>query len=106
MLRRLSAVFALAATLSVAGLFAPEISAFAQGCLSSRDARSAVQTGQAVPLSKALKQIKAATGGEILPTPQLCNSGGQLVYIVKVLKPDGQVMTLTVDAASGSVLGY
>src|SRR5262245_41276346 len=106
MLRRLSAIFTLAATLSVAGVFALEVGALAQGCLSSRDARSAVQSGQAVPLSKALKQIKSATGGEILPTPRLCNASGQLVYIVKVLKPDGEVMTLTVDAASGSVMGY
>jgi uncharacterized membrane protein YkoI len=53
-----------------------------------------------------VKRIQNATGGEILPTPQLCNSGGRLVYLVKVLRPDGSVETLTVDAASGSIAGY
>jgi uncharacterized membrane protein YkoI len=106
MFRRLPAVLILALTLAATSLPGSADMALAQGCLSSREARSAVQSGQAAPLSKMLKQIKAATGGEILPTPQLCNSGGQLVYIVKVLKPDGQVEKLTVNAASGSILGY
>jgi hypothetical protein len=105
MFRRLLPVAVLGLMLSGAGVFAsPE--ALAQGCLSSREARSAVQSGQAVSLSTMVKQIKAATGGEILPTPQLCNAGGRLVYMVKVLRPDGQVETLTVDAASGSISGY
>ena len=52
------------------------------------------------------KQIRKAAGGEILPPPQLCNVGGQLVYLVNVLDRDGQVTRLTVDAASGAILGY
>jgi uncharacterized membrane protein YkoI len=87
-----------------AGL-APE-TALAQGCLSSKEARSAVEKGHAVSLSKMVKRIQKATGGEILPTPQLCDNGGQLVYLVKVLRPDGSVETLTVDAASGNIAGY
>lgn len=80
--------------------------ALAQGCLSAKEARSAVENGQAVSLSKMVKRIQKATGGEILPTPQLCNNGGRLIYLVKVLRPDGSVETLTVDAASGSIAGY
>ncbi len=80
--------------------------ALAQGCLSAKQTRSAVQSGQAVSLSKMVKNIQRATGGEILPTPQLCDQGGRLVYMVKVLRPDGSVETLTVDAASGSISGY
>jgi uncharacterized membrane protein YkoI len=78
---------------------------FAQGCLSSRDARAAAQAGQVLPLSRMLKQIRSAAGGEILPPPQLCDSGGRLVYFVNVLTSGGQVTRLTVDAASGRILG-
>ena len=77
-----------------------------EGCLSSKEARSAVQNGHAVSLSKMVKRIQKATGGEILPTPQLCKMAEHLVYLVKVLRPDGQVETLTVDAASGNISGY
>ncbi len=105
MFRKLA--FAVLVALPIAGGvgLAPD-AALAAGCLSSKEARSAVQNGQAVSLSKMVKQIQRATGGEILPTPQLCNSGGRLVYMVKVLRPDGSVETLTVDAASGSIAGY
>jgi uncharacterized membrane protein YkoI len=93
-----------AAGLLAAGLAVPETAA--AECLSQKEARSAVQSGQAVSLSRMVKGIQQATGGEILPTPQLCDAGGRLVYRVKVLRPDGQVETLTVDAASGSISGY
>ncbi len=105
MFRTLALATLLALPLAGADLLVPD-RASAQGCLSSKEARSAVQNGQAVSLSKMVKRIQQATGGEILPTPQLCNSGGQLVYIVKVLRPDGQVETLTVDAGSGAISGY
>ena len=53
-----------------------------------------------------IKRIRSTTGGEIVPPPKLCKQGGQLVYVVNVLSPDGQVTKVTVDAASGSILGY
>jgi len=100
-------ILALAALLTLpivaAGAAVP---AHAQGCLSQREARSAVQDGQAQSLSRMVKNIQKATGGEILPTPQLCDAGGRLVYHVKVLRPDGQVESITVDAASGNISGY
>lgn len=80
--------------------------AHAAGCLSAADARAAVQSGQAVALSRMLKTIRATVGGEILPPPQLCNAGGRLVYYVNVLTKNGKVARVTVDAASGSILGY
>jgi hypothetical protein len=76
--------------------------ALAQGCLSADQAREAAQAGQVMPLSEILGQIQ----GEILPSPQLCNRGGRYVYVVNVLKPDGEVSRLTVDAASGNIIGY
>ncbi len=105
MFRKLALAVLIALPIAGGAGLAPE-TALAAGCLSSKEARSAVQNGQAVSLSKMVKRIQKATGGEILPTPQLCNNGGRLVYIVKVLRPDGSVETLTVDAASGNIAGY
>ena len=78
----------------------------AQACLSGGQARAAVQSGRAIPLSQLISRIRAAAGGQVLPQPQLCASGGRLVYLINVLTGNGQIRSLTVDAASGSILGY
>jgi hypothetical protein len=79
---------------------------YGEGCLSAGDARAAVQSGQIVALSQILGAIRAAAGGEVLPSPQLCNMGGRLVYLVNVLSRGGAVKRLTVDAQSGAILGH
>ena len=72
----------------------------------SKETRSAVQNGQAVSLSKKVKRIQQATGGESPAHAPALQFGRQPFYIVKVLRPDGQVETLTVDASSGAISGY
>ncbi len=99
--RLLAAGFALSLAFAMPGTEA----AHAQGCLSAGEARSAVQSGQAVSLSKLLKKIQKATGGEIVPPPQLCRQGSSLFYLVNVLAPNGKVKQVAVDAASGSIVG-
>jgi uncharacterized membrane protein YkoI len=96
--------------LAGAALLASEASAFetaalADGCLSAAQTRAAVQNGQVAPLGQILAGVRAAAPGKIVSTPQLCQFGGQYVYQVTVLKGNGQVTRLTVDAASGSILG-
>lgn len=78
----------------------------AQACLSPQQAYAAVQSGQAAPLSTLIARIRSAVGGQILPQPQLCQSGSGLVYRVNVLTGGGQVIAVTVDAASGNILSY
>jgi uncharacterized membrane protein YkoI len=105
MFRRILIFLALGALLSV-NPFGIGANAYADGCLSPSEARSAAQSGQIVPLSRIIGQIRAAANGEILPPPQLCNIGGRYVYLVNVLTRGGQVTRLTVDASSGNILGY
>ena len=99
--RTLIAGLVLCLACAIAG---PE-AAYAKGCLSAGEARSAVQSGQAVSLSKLLRKIQKATGGEIVPPPKLCKQGGSLFYKVNVLAPNGKVKQVTVDAASGNLVG-
>ena len=72
----------------------------AQACLSGQQARAAVQSGEAISMRK----LSAAVGGQVLH-PQLCRSGGRLVYRITILKGN-EPIKLTVDAASGSILGF
>lgn len=104
MFRTIFIFLALAALLLVSP-FGLASSALADGCLSPGEARAVAQSGEIMPLSRVIGQIRAAANGEILPPPQLCNIGGRLVYLVNVLTRDGQVTRLTVDASSGSILG-
>ena len=76
------------------------VPAAANGCLSQGEARQAVQSGQAVSLSR----LRGNIPGEVL-SAQLCRAGGGLVYVVSVLGEGGQVRRLTVDAVSGAVSG-
>jgi hypothetical protein len=106
MMRKISLAVMLGAAVMLAGPSGLGVtSAAAQGCLSAGDARAAVQSGDVVPLSRVLGKIRAAGGGEVLPTPQLCNVGGRLVYMVNVLTSSGAIKRLTVDARSGNISG-
>jgi len=78
----------------------------AQACLTRQQIRAAVQSGQAIPLSELIATIQATVAGQVLPQPQLCRSGSGLVYLVNILTGNGQVQQLTIDAGSGTILGY
>lgn len=61
------------------------------------------QTGDIGPAA-AVAAARRATGGTVLGV-QGGQSGGRVIYRVKVLLPGGRVRTLSVDGASGQVLG-
>jgi hypothetical protein len=87
-----------ARTLALAlALVVPAGAASAQ-CLSQQQARSAVQSGEALPLGS----VAGAVGGEIVRA-ELCREGGRLVYMLSVLS-GGRVANRVVDARSGQVL--
>ena len=71
------------------------------GCYSDQQIRSAVQQGQAVPLSNLIGQIQARFGGQIVSS-RLCSNGGRLAYFVTLLV-GGQVREIRVDAISGAI---
>src|SRR5258708_16550297 len=103
MFRTILVYLALAALFLVSP-FGLASSAFADGCLSPGEARAVAQSGEIVPLSRVIGQIRAAPNGKILPPPQLCNIGGRYAYLVNVLTRAGPVTPLTVDASSGNIL--
>lgn len=74
--------------------------AAAAECLSGAERRQAVQTGQAMRPG----QIRRAVQGELIDL-KLCWRGGRLTYVATVLGAGGAVRRLTIDAASGAVVG-
>jgi uncharacterized membrane protein YkoI len=71
------------------------------GCFSDAQIRTAVQQGQAVPLSNLIGAIQSRFGGQVVSS-RLCNNGGRLAYFVTLLV-GGQVREIRVDAISGAV---
>lgn len=70
--------------------------AYAQSCLSNAQANKAVRSGAA----KSLAQVKggATRGGGKIVSAKLCRQGGGFVYVISVLKSNGQVSNVTVRA--------
>ena len=77
--------------------------ASAQGgaCFSDAQVRTAIQQGQAQPLSSLIAAIQSRFGGQVVSS-RLCPNGGRLAYFVTLLI-GGQVREVRVDAVSGAV---
>jgi uncharacterized membrane protein YkoI len=67
-------------------------------------ARSAVQAGEALPLGQILKRVRRSHSGRLLDADLRQGRGGW-VYELRILKPNGRVLTLIVNARNGQVLG-
>ena len=72
----------------------------APGCFSPGEVRSLAQSGQVVPLSSVLGQIRQS--GQIVSPPTLCDTGGRLIYFLDVLV-GGRVIRLQVDGRTGRI---
>jgi hypothetical protein len=64
------------------------------------EALRAVQSGQAVPLSRIVGVLERTNGGEVLDA-KLVKAGSVLLYRLKLLLPDGSVTTEFYHAPTG-----
>src|SRR5437762_1697946 len=96
-------VFVLAVALSA---LAPVVADAAdrQGCLTQHQRRAAVASRKAVPLTRAIRIVRARLAGEVLKV-RLCSREKGLVYVLTVLARDGKVTRATLDAADGRFVG-
>ena len=83
---------ALVLALLLGGLVAPASAA----CLSDRETRQAVRSGQAARLNVALRQ--AGIRPRDVVGAQLCEGGGGYVYRVKLLTNDGSSSVISIPA--------
>lgn len=88
-----AAAIALALALALAGTGTSQ----AQACLDRRQIQEAVTSGQIRSLDAVLASAGVDPNAEILNV-QVCDQGGQLVYVIGVLTPGGQAESLVVNA--------
>ena len=67
------------------------------------NARDAVKSGAALPLSSIIQGVQASCPGRFLGA-RLIRRGDQLAYRLNILRPSGQRVTMFVDAANGNVV--
>ena len=67
-----------------------------------RRARDAVTAGEVLPLSAVLGIVRSQFSGRVMDV-DLKQRGQSMVYQVKLLTPDGQLMRISVDARSGQI---
>lgn len=78
------------------------VAADASSCLSARDTRAAVEQGRATPLAVVKRNVERSTGGDMLRARLCVVERDRLVYVLTVLRRDGQVVTLQVESRGGS----
>jgi hypothetical protein len=88
-----AAALALALALALSGTAASQ----AQACLDRREIQEAVTSGQIKSLDAVLSSAGVDPSAEILNV-QVCDEGGQLVYVIGVLTADGRAQNLVLSA--------
>jgi uncharacterized membrane protein YkoI len=72
-------------------------------CLTPEQRRAAVATHRAIPLARAVHEVKSRVPGVEVVRAHLCHRGEDLVYVLTVLARDGKVIRASVNAASGAI---
>jgi uncharacterized membrane protein YkoI len=95
-------VMTLVMTLVVSGLL-PALPASAHGDDDHERARAALRAGEVLPLATLLERLQRSHPGRVLEV-ELERDDGRWVYEVKLLRADGQLLKLALDARNGDVL--
>ena len=82
----------------------PVVSVDPSTCLSPDQRRAAVATHRAIPLARAVRDVRHRIAGAEVVGARLCYRGSELVYVLTVLAHDGKVTRASVNAASGVLI--
>jgi uncharacterized membrane protein YkoI len=94
-------------TLVLLAAAGPAAAADPPACLSQEQRRAAVASHRAIPLARAVRDVRHRTAGAEVVGARLCYRGSELVYVLTVLARDGKVVRASVNAASGVLIdGY
>ncbi len=99
---RTAALVALCASIALTTLTGPAPAALA---LDQDRARSAVESGQALPLGAVLRSIRQQYDGRLLDADLRRGSDGRWVYVLRILRRDGRVVGIIADGRTGNILG-
>jgi uncharacterized membrane protein YkoI len=82
----------------------PAAAAESGACLTPEQRRAAVATHRAIPLARAVHEVRSRAVGAEIVRAHLCYRGEDLVYVLTVLARDGKVIHASVNAASGAIV--
>jgi uncharacterized membrane protein YkoI len=82
----------------------PAVAADPPACLSQDQRRAVVASHRAIPLARAVRDIRRRAAGAEVVGARLCYRGSDLVYMLTVLARDGKVTHASVNAASGVIM--
>ncbi len=99
---KLVAKLVVSGLLGLAGLL-PALPAGAHGDDDHERARAALRAGEVLPLATLLERLQRSHPGRVLEV-ELERDDGRWVYEVKLLRADGQLLKLALDARNGDVL--
>lgn len=94
---RPAASIALATALAIALAAASTGPASAQACLDNRQIQAAVSSGEIASLDQVLA-MAGIDGSYSILSVQVCERGGQLVYVIGVLSPSGEARNVELSA--------
>jgi uncharacterized membrane protein YkoI len=99
-MRAMPASFVLAA---LAAACAPSTAQAA--CFSPDETREMVQRHGLIALNDVVRSARSGNSADLI-SARLCDTAGNLVYMIAMLGRDGKVMRLTVDARTGDVINH
>ena len=72
-------------------------------CFSSEDTREQVAKHGLIPLHDVVRSARGAGQADLI-SARLCETSGNMVYMIAMLGRDGKVARLTVDARTGELI--
>jgi uncharacterized membrane protein YkoI len=74
-------------------------------CFSPGETHEQVQRHGLIPLNDVVRSARGVGRSDLI-SARLCETSGNLVYMIAMLGRDGKVQRLTVDARSGDVINH
>ena len=74
-----------------------------QNCFSAEETRANVTQFGLVPLHDVVRSARGGSQADLI-SARLCETNGNMVYMIAMLGRDGRVMRMTVDARTGNVI--
>jgi uncharacterized membrane protein YkoI len=93
------------ASLAVLALAAFASPAASSTCFSAEETREHVRQHGLIALNDVVRSARGGAQADLI-SARLCETAGNLVYMIAMLGRDGRVMRLTVDARSGDVINH
>jgi uncharacterized membrane protein YkoI len=80
-----------------------EIAIYAQPCLSAREMQEVVSTDRVLKPALAIAAARRSVPNSEMLRASMCRDQDVLIYVISVLRKDGRVVHVLIDARSGKV---